>query len=176
MAIAAEQRLERLQPRLWKPGLLRRDRRYAAWRRSVKREGHRARWIPRCRNDQHRLLQRAGVLAGRSIMRNTNALRCITEITRDSAGSFRSWPVYSPGRPWFGSRPLGRHHNRHCRNATPQNGSPALWIRKRAERMESGSVTRSGSTRRGPISPPARLGLRKTNACCVRWNVRANSP
>ena len=48
------------------------------------------------------------------------AFRLTAEIGRDFVSSFGSLPVRSPGRQWFGSRTLGRRHNRHCCNVPPE--------------------------------------------------------
>ena len=78
------------------------------------------------------------------------------ERSRDFAGSFRSLPIRSLGRQWFGSRTLGRHHGRRCRNISSEAKSLAFWFRERAEHMESGSISRSSSTQRGPTESLAR--------------------
>ena len=76
------------------------------------------------------------------------AFRLTAEISRDFAGSFRSLPVRSLGRQWFGSRTLVRHHNRRCRNIPSEAKSLVLWFRERAERMESGSRYHDPAARR----------------------------
>ena len=58
-AITAEQRLERLQPCFWQPGLLRCGRRNGTKRPTARHERCAARWLPRRGNDQYRAVQRA---------------------------------------------------------------------------------------------------------------------